>query len=96
VKFYGYDVADLNASSFAKTSLTIRYEIFKNNHISFVGNFAELDDGLWDDLNFFQNVRSGYAFGYGLKTIIGPIQLQYAWTPDTGQDIWYINLGYWF
>ena len=96
VKFYGYDVADLNASSFAKTSLTIRYEIFKNNHISFMGNFAELDDGLWDDLSFFQNVRSGYAFGYGLKTIIGPIQLQYAWTPDTGQDIWYINLGYWF
>ncbi len=96
VKFYGYDVAALNASSFAKTGLTIRYEIFKNNHVSFTGNFAEVDDTLWENLNFFQNVRSGYAVGYGLKTLIGPIQLQYSWTPDTAQGLWYINVGYWF
>ncbi len=96
VKFYGYDVAALNASSFAKTGLTIRYEIFKNNHVSFTGNFAEVDDTLWENLNFFQNVRSGYAVGYGLKTLIGPIQLQYSWTPDTAQGLWYINVGFWF
>ncbi len=96
VKFEGYDVADLYASAFVKTGLTIRYEFFKINHVSFTGNFAEVEDGLWENLNFFQNIRSGYAVGYGLKTIIGPIQLQYAWTPDTGQNIWYINVGYWF
>ena len=96
VKFYGYDVADLSASSFASIGLTIRYEIFKNNHVSFTGNYAEVDDNLWDNFDFFQNVRSGYAVGYGLKTLIGPIQLQYSWTPDTGQNIWYINVGYWF
>jgi len=96
IKFYGYDVADLYASSFASTGLTIRYEFFKNNHVSFTGNFAEVDDNLWENLQFFENVRSGYAVGYGLKTLIGPIQLQYSWTPDTGQNIWYINVGYWF
>ena len=96
VKFYGYEVADLNASSFAKMGLTLRYEFFRNNHVSFTGNFAEVDDNLWEDLKFFETVISGYAIGYGLKTLIGPIQLQYSWSPDTGQSIWYINVGYWF
>ena len=96
VKFYGYEVADLIGSSYIKTGLTVRYEFFKNNHISFTGNFGEVDDGLWEDFNFFQNVKSGYAIGYGLKTIIGPIQVQYSWTPDTNLNIWYINVGYWF
>jgi NTE family protein len=96
VKFYGYEVADLNASSFAKTGLTIRYEFFRNNHVSITGNFAEVDDKLWENLKFFENVKTGYAVGYGRKTLIGPIQLQYAWTPDTGQYVWYINVGYWF
>jgi NTE family protein len=96
VKFYGYEVADLVASSFVKTGLTFRYEFFKNNHISFTGNFGEVENDLWEDFNFFQNIRSGYAIGYGLKTIIGPIQVQYSWTPDTNQNLWYINVGYWF
>ena len=96
VNFYGFEVAALNASSFAKIGLTIRYEIFKNNHVSFSGNFAEVDDTLWENLNFFQNIRSGYAVGYGLKTLIGPIQLQYTWTPDIARGLWYINVGYWF
>ncbi|MCF6297529.1 MAG: patatin-like phospholipase family protein [Flavobacteriaceae bacterium] len=95
-KFYGYDIADLRASSYIKSELIIRYEIFKNNYISFTGNFAEVEDNLWDNLDFFQNIKSGYAIGYGLKTIIGPVELKYTWSPDNNEEIWFVNIGYWF
>ena len=96
VKFDGYDVAELYASSFAKTGLTVRYEFFRKNHFYLSANFAEVDDNLWENLKFFEDIKTGYTVGYGLKTIIGPIQLQYSWSPDTGQYAWYINVGYWF
>lgn len=95
-KFYGYDVADLHASSFIKSDFTLRYEIFKKNYVSFTGNFAEIDDNLWDDFDFFQNIKTGYALGYGVKTIIGPIEIKYSWRPTDKQNFWYFNLGYWF
>ncbi len=94
--FYGYDVADLNGGSFLSTALTIRYEIFKKNNVSFTGNFARVDDDLWNGGSIFADTKSGYAFGYGIDTFIGPIELKYSWSPETNQDFWYFNLGFWF
>ncbi len=95
-KFYGYDVADLSASSYIKSDFTVRYEIFKKNYVSFTSNFVEVDDNLWNDFDFFQNIKTGYALGYGMKTIIGPIEVKYSWRPTDKQNFWYFNLGYWF
>jgi NTE family protein len=30
---------------------------------------------------------SGYAMGYGLETIIGPIEIKHTWSPETKMDI---------
>jgi NTE family protein len=76
--------------------LTVRYEIFKKNYISVDGNFARLNEDIWNDGDIFEDVRSGYAVGYGYNSIIGPIELRYSWTPDNNQNIWYINVGFWF
>jgi len=94
--FYGYGFAELNESAFLRTAVTIRYEIFKKNFLSFTGNFARLNEDLWNDGNIFEDTRSGYAAGYGVNTIIGPIELHYSWNPDTNRDFWYINVGFWF
>lgn len=94
--FYGYGFAELNESAFLRTAVTIRYEIFKKNFLSFTGNFARLNDDLWNDGNIFEDTRSGYAAGYGVNTIIGPIELHYSWNPDTNRNFWYINVGFWF
>lgn len=96
VPFYGYDVAGLNDSNYLKSALTVRYEIFKNNFVSFTGNYARLEKDIWNGGSIFADTRSGYAFGYGLQSIIGPIELHYSWTPDTKQIFWYINVGFWF
>ena len=96
VPFYGFDVAELNGPEFLRSALTIRYEVFKKNYVSFTGNYARVDSDLWNGGSIFEDTRSGYGVGYGINTIIGPIELKYAWTPDNNQDYWLFNLGFWF
>jgi NTE family protein len=96
VPFYGYDVADLNETAFIRTELTVRYELFKNNFVSFTGNFGRLNEDLWNNGDIFEDTISGYAIGYGLKSFIGPLEIKYSWTPDNSSDYWYFNIGFWF
>ena len=86
VPFYGYGFSELNESAFLRTALTARYEIFKKNFLSFTGNFARINDDIWNDGDIFEDTRSGYAFGYGLNTVIGPIELVYSWNPGQQQQ----------
>jgi NTE family protein len=96
IPFYGYGFAELNESAFLRTALTMRYEIFKKNFLSFTGNFGRLNEDIWNDGRIFEDTRSGYAAGYGINTIIGPVELIYSWNPDNNQNHWYINVGFWF
>ena len=96
VPFYGYGFAELNESAFLRTALTARYEIFRKNFLSLTGNFGRLNDDLWNDGNIFEDTRSGYALGYGLTTVVGPIELIYSWNPDNNNNYWYVNVGFWF
>jgi len=96
IPFYGYDVAELNDTSFLRSSLTARYELFKNNYLSFTGNYARLNDDLWNGGDVFHEIKSGYAVGYGLQSIIGPIEVVYSWNPDNKANYWYFNVGFWF
>jgi NTE family protein len=96
VPFYGYDVADLGENAFLKSTLTLRYELFKKNHLSFTGNFARVDNDLFNDGAIFDDTKSGYAIGYGIDSFIGPIEIKYTWSPDTKQNFWFFNLGFWF
>ena len=96
VPFYGYGFAELNESAYLRTALTVRYELFKKNFLSFTGNFGRINDDIWNDGRIFEETRSGYAAGYGINTIIGPVELLYSWNPDNKQDYWYINVGFWF
>jgi len=96
VPFYGYGFSELNESAFLRTALTARVEIFRKNFLSFTGNFARVNDDIWNDGDIFEDTRSGYAFGYGLNTVVGPIELVYSWNPDNSNYFWYINVGFWF
>lgn len=96
VPFYGYGFAELNESAFLRTALTTRVEIFKKNFISFTGNFGRINDDIWNDGRIFEDTKSGYAAGYGVNTIIGPVEVLYSWNPDNNQNHWYINVGFWF
>ncbi len=96
IPFYGYEVGELGENAFLKSALTIRYELFEKNHVSFTGNFARVDHDLFNKGDIFADTKSGYAIGYGLDSFIGPIELKYTWSPDTNQNHWFFNLGFWF
>jgi NTE family protein len=95
--FYGYDFISLAADSFVKTAATIDYEIFKKNHLNFSANFAIIEDALFEKVDWIDRKKqSGYAVGYGLETIIGPIEFKYSWSPDNPRPFAWLSAGFWF
>jgi NTE family protein len=95
--FYGYNFLGIAANSYLKASTTVDYEIFKKNHINFSANFANLQDNLFQSFDWLSIPKySGYALGYGLETIIGPIEIKQSWSPETRQGYTWFSVGFWF
>ncbi|MDY7395995.1 patatin-like phospholipase family protein [Aureibaculum sp. 2210JD6-5] len=94
--FYGYDVADLGESAFLKTAVTLRYELFKKNHISFIANAARAEKDIFNEGAIFDNTKIGFAAGYSVESFLGPLEIKYAWSPDTQRNYWLFNVGFWF
>jgi NTE family protein len=96
VPFYGYEFGSMHNSAFIKATATARYELFDKNYVSFIANTAGINDQIFSDGSVFNDLKSGYAVGYGIKSIVGPIELKYSWTPDNNRNQWYFNIGFWF
>jgi NTE family protein len=96
IAFDGYDFGSLTADGFFKTSLTLRYEFAENHYLMTTANAARIDDDLFNQGRIFEDTKLGYAAGYGFDSFMGPIEMNYTWSPDTGNKFWYFNLGYWF
>ena len=96
IPLHGYDFAVLYGDSFLRTSLTLRYEFLPKNYAMVNANYARVGSDLLDQGKIFGNTMSGYMFGYGLDTFIGPIEINYTSSPDHKENYWYFNVGYWF
>jgi len=96
IPFYGYDFGELNSNSFLRSSLTMRYEFLPKNYFSATANYARVERDLFNEGRIFDNTKSGYMLGYGLDTFLGPIEINYSWSPDHSTKYWYFNVGYWF
>jgi NTE family protein len=95
--FYGYDFLSLAANSYLKVSGTLDYEIYKKNHLNFSANFANVKDNLFQSVNWISVPKySGYALGYGLETIIGPVEIKHSWSPETSKGFTWVSVGFWF
>ena len=97
ILFYGYDYLSITGSGFVKGMIDVDYEIFKNQHLIFSVNFANVGDNIFDNGNWFSSPDyTGYAIGCSTETFLGPIEIKYSWTPDTRSGQWFFNLGFWF
>ncbi len=100
VPFYGLDFLSVRDHSYTKVGFTFDWNFAKKNHLNFSGNFANMQGFLFDNNNGnWSSVEpnySGYAVGYGLETIIGPVEFKYTWSPESDKNIWFINVGFWF
>ena len=94
--FYGYDYASLTGNGFLKSSLTLRYEFAENHYLMTTANAARVENDIFNQGRIFENTKLGYSAGYGFDSFMGPIEVNYTWSPDTGNKYWYFNLGYWF
>lgn len=95
--FYGYDFLSISGNSFIKSTLTLDYEVFKKNHLNFAVNVANVEDDLFESADWLSKIDyTGYALGYAIETLIGPIEFKYSWSPETKKSIWFFNVGFWF
>jgi NTE family protein len=95
--FYGYDFLSISGSSYLESTITFDYEVFKKNHINFSANYANLDDDLYNSLDWISLPKySGYALGYGLETVIGPVEVKYSWSPEISNSYIWFSVGFIF
>ena len=95
--FYGYDFISISGNSYIKSMATVDYEFYKKNHLNFSANYANVDNRLFSTGNWISSPEfSGYALGYGLETVIGPIEMKYSWSPELPKGFLWFGVGFWF
>ncbi len=95
--FYGYDFVSLSSDSYLKQMLQLMYEIYKKNHLNLSANFALVEDDLFEKVDWIsREKRTGYAIGYGLETLLGPIEFKYSWSPEVRKNFFWLSIGFWY
>jgi len=95
--FYGYDFLSISGKSYIKSDITIDYEIFKKNHVNFSANYANLGDDIFSSVSWISMPKyTGYAVGYGLETIIGPIEIKHSWSSEMSKSFTWFSIGFIF
>jgi NTE family protein len=96
--FYGYNFLDLSGNSYVKATATLGYEIFKKNHINLSYNAGIIDNFIFDATKtwFTKPAINGFALGYGLDTLIGPVEIKYSWSPEIHTNLLWFNVGFIF
>ena len=96
--FFGYEFLSLAGDSYLKLLLTVDYEIFKKHHLNFTANFANIGNNIFDNMDtwFIEPSYSGYSIGYGMETVIGPVEIKHSWSPETKDHHTWFSVGFWF
>jgi NTE family protein len=95
--FYGYNFLSLFGNSYVKSTFALDYRFYKKHHFNFAGNFANIGSKLFDSGAWLERPNySGYAFGYGLESMIGPLEIKHSWSPETREHYTWFSIGYWF
>lgn len=96
--FMGYDFLSLAGDSYLKGTVTLDYEFYKKHHVNFTGNFANLGNRIFEHIEGWltKPKYTGYGFGYGMESIIGPLEIKHSWSPDTKEHYTWFSVGFWF
>ena len=96
--FFGYDFLSLAGDSYIKQTAIIDYEIYKKHHINLTGNFANVGNRIFEHIEGWlrKTKYTGYAIGYGMESIIGPLEIKHSWSPETGNHFTWFSVGFWF
>lgn len=96
-QFYGYDFLGISGNSYIKTGATFDYEVFRKNHVLLSANFAQVGDDIFTSTDWLSAPKyTGYAVGYGMETVIGPVEIKYSWSPELPKGFTWFSVGFWF
>ena len=97
IPFMGYEAISLRGNTYLKSTLTFDYEIFRKNHVNISVNIANVGNDLFENGQWIDGVDySGFSAGYGLETVLGPMEIKYSYSPELNESEWYVTLGYRF
>lgn len=97
IPFLGYDAVSIRGNTYLKSSLTFDYSFYRKNHLTIGANIANVGNDLFENGNWINKVKyTAISFGYGLETILGPMEIKYAYSPELDNGEWYVALGYRF
>ena len=97
VPLYGYKDLSLRGNTYLKATITLDYNFYKKAHINIAANIANVGDDLFDTKQWIDGIDySGYAFGLGWDTFLGPIEAKYSYSPEIEDSAWYVSIGYRF
>ena len=97
IPFLGYEPVSIRGNSYVMSAINFDYEIFRKNHINLEVNVANVGDNLFDTGDWLESPNFvGFAVGYGLETLFGPLELKYAHSPERSKNEWHVALGYRF
>nr|WP_294934145.1 patatin-like phospholipase family protein [uncultured Flavobacterium sp.] len=95
--FYGYDFLSISGDSYVKGEIAFDYEFYRKNHFNFSANFANVGNAIFESDEWIsQPTYSGYAFGYGFETLLGPVEIKHSWSPETREHFTWFSVGFWF
>ncbi len=95
--FYGYNFVGLTGNSYVMAEITLDYELFKKNHINVSANYANIGSDIFVNDGWLKIPSySGYAMGYGIETIFGPVEIKQSWSPETKDSYTWFAVGFWF
>lgn len=97
VPFFGYSFFGLSGNSVIRSSLEVDYQPSSKNHFILGYNVANIGDDLFKQGQIFDfpDYSALYA-GYGLETLLGPLEIYYSFSPEITQSRWFVSLGLWF
>lgn len=83
VPLYGYDFLSITGDGYVKLGLELDYNFLNKNHILFGAQFANAGQSIFTSDRFLPPPEfTGYGIGYGLETILGPLELRYTYSPE--------------
>lgn len=97
ITFAGLNEYELITESILAGGLGYRYHLGRNIYTSLMANAALFDFTLNEPENVSRdNFVFGAAASLGYDSLIGPLELTFSYSPETGKVIGYVNLGWAF
>ena len=94
VELIGYAPFSMRGDSYVSLKTTLDYEFYPKHHINFTFNMANVGEDIFKRSSWYQKVEyTGLAVGYGMETFIGPIDVKYAYAPESGKSLFYVVVG---